>query len=93
MTLDEFESKQRYNDFLREVEQERLYQQAKAGQAEENIIFTQKLNKWVKLLILLVITVLSGYVGIEVMAQGDDHPAIEIEVSKDSSQVNIGAND
>ena len=52
MTLDEFESKQRYNDFLREVEQEQLYQRAKAGQA--NIISIQKLNKWLMTLILLV---------------------------------------
>jgi hypothetical protein len=28
--LDQFELKQRYNDYLREVEQERLYQQVKA---------------------------------------------------------------
>ena len=52
MTLDEFESKQRYNDFLREVEQEQLYQRAKAGQT--NIISIQKLNKWLMPLFLLV---------------------------------------
>ena len=53
MTLDEFESKQRYNDFLREVEQEQLYQRAKAGQAKKNIISILKLNEWLKMLILL----------------------------------------
>src|SRR5262245_43153112 len=52
MTLDEYESKQRYNDFLREVEQEQLYQRAKAGQ--KNVISIQKLNKWLMTLILLV---------------------------------------
>ena len=31
--LDEFELKQRYSDYLREVEQELLYQQVKANQS------------------------------------------------------------
>ena len=31
--LDELELKQRYNDYLREVEQEQLYQQVKANQS------------------------------------------------------------
>lgn len=53
MILDEFESKQRYNDFLREVEQEQLYQQAKAGQVKKNIISIQKLNQWLTALFLL----------------------------------------
>ena len=55
MSLEEFESKQRYNDYLREVQQEQLYQRAKAGPAQENITFTQKLNRWVKTLILLLV--------------------------------------
>ena len=32
MMLDELELKQRYNDYLREVRQEQLYQQVKANQ-------------------------------------------------------------
>jgi len=31
--LDELELKQRYNDYLREVQQEQLYQQVKANQS------------------------------------------------------------
>jgi hypothetical protein len=55
MSLEEFESRQRYNDYLREVQQEQLYQQAKAGPTQENITLTQKLNRWVKTLILLLV--------------------------------------
>jgi hypothetical protein len=33
MMLDELELKQRYNDYLREVGQEQLYQQVKANQS------------------------------------------------------------
>jgi hypothetical protein len=57
MSLEEFESRQRYNDYLREVQQEQLYQQAKAGPAQENITLTQKLNRWVKTLILLLVKI------------------------------------
>ena len=34
--LDEFEAKQRYNDYLREVRQEQLYQQVKANQSNQS---------------------------------------------------------
>jgi len=57
MSLEEFESRQRYNDYLREVQQEQIYQQAKAGQAKGNMISTQKLNKWVTALLLWTVKI------------------------------------
>jgi hypothetical protein len=93
MSLDELESKQRYNDYLREVQAEQLYQQAKAGQTKENVSSTQKLNKGLKLFLFLAVLAFGSYVGVGVMAQSGDSPNIEIEVGKDSSQVTTGAND
>lgn len=90
--LEEIESKQRYNEYLREVRQEQLYQQVQTNQStgKEFMMITTRSLKWLSFIVVLAALALSGYYTV-IKAQPagaeSNQTVLEFEVAEDMTRL------